>query len=69
MDVIVRRARSTGSSRGPDIYAISAPIVVGATQRVNDLCKTRGVVAAGEAFDAQDFWNSLSPEHLVVEIL
>jgi hypothetical protein len=68
MDVIVRR----GSEErrivvcGRDIYAISAPIVVEATQRVvNDLCKTRGVVAAGEAFDAQDFLNSLSPEHLV----
>ena len=72
MDVIVRRGSEERRmvARGRDIYAISAPIVVEATQRVvNDLCKTRGVVAAGEAFDAQDFLNSLSPEHLVVEIL
>jgi hypothetical protein len=72
MDVIVRRGSEERRivARGRDIYAISAPIVVEATQRVvNHLCKTPGVVAAGEAFDAQDFLNSLSPEHLVVEIL
>jgi saccharopine dehydrogenase-like NADP-dependent oxidoreductase len=72
MDVMVRRGSEERRivARGRDIYAISAPIVVEATRRVvNDLCKTRGVVAAGEAFDARDFLNSLSPEHLMVEIL
>jgi hypothetical protein len=72
MDVIVRRGSAEHRivARGRDIYAITAPIVVEATQRaVNGLCKTPGVVAAGEAFDAQDFLNSLSPEHLEVEIL
>jgi len=70
MDVIVRRGSERRIvARGRDIYAISAPIVVEATQRVvNDLCKTPGVVAAGEAFDARDFLNSLSPKHLVVKI-
>jgi hypothetical protein len=72
MDVVVRRGSAERRivARGRDIYAISAPIVVEATQRaVNGLYKAPGVVAAGEAFDARDFLNSLSPEHLVVEIL
>jgi saccharopine dehydrogenase-like NADP-dependent oxidoreductase len=70
MDVIVRRGSAVRRivARGRDIYAVSAPIVVEATQRtVNGLAKTSGVVAAGEAFDAQDFLNALSSEHLVVE--
>jgi hypothetical protein len=74
--VVVRRARARGSgerhivARGRDIYAVSAPIVVEATQRaVNNPGRIHGVVAAGEAFDARDFLNSLSPEYVVVEAL
>ncbi|MFL6428031.1 MAG: hypothetical protein ACJ71S_07290, partial [Acidobacteriaceae bacterium] len=52
-------------ARGRDIYAITAPIVVEATERVvSGLAKTTGVVAAGEAFDARDFLAALSPAHL-----
>jgi hypothetical protein len=68
MDVIVRRGRQERRvvARGRDIYAISAPIVVEATARiVMGSVKTRGVVAAGEAFDARDFLNSLAPQYLV----
>jgi len=55
--------------RGRDIYAISAPIVVEATHRVvSGLAKKTGVVAAGEAFAAQDFLTSLSPSHLSFEM-
>jgi hypothetical protein len=55
--------------RGRDIYAVSAPIVVEATHRiVSGLAKKSGVVAAGEAFDAQDFLMSLSPSHLSFEM-
>jgi len=55
--------------RGRDIYAISAPIVVEATHRVvSGLAKKTGVVAAGEAFAAQDFLTSLSPSHLSFEL-
>jgi len=72
MDVIVRKGRVARRivARGRDIYAVSAPIVVEATQRaVNNLGKKCGVVAAGEAFDAQEFLNALSPEHFVIEML
>ena len=72
MDVVVRRGSAERRivARGRDIYAVSAPIVVEATERtVNNPGKIHGVVAAGEAFDARDFLNSLSPEHVVVETL
>jgi len=71
MQAIVRRGgveRRT-VARGRDIYAIAAPIVVEATERVvNGLAKRTGVAAAGEAFDARDFLTSLSPERLCLEI-
>src|SRR3954453_7189963 len=60
-----RRARASGR----DIYAISAPLVVEATQRVlSDPAHPAGVFAAGEVFDAQDVLRSLSPEHLSLEL-
>jgi Saccharopine dehydrogenase NADP binding domain len=50
-------------ARGRDIYAVTAPIVVEATERVIDgRFKATGVVAAGEVFDAQDFLMSLRPD-------
>jgi Saccharopine dehydrogenase NADP binding domain len=56
-------------AHGRDIYAITAPIVVEAAQRiVSRLGETTGVVAAGEIFDARDFLQSLCPEHLLFEI-
>jgi hypothetical protein len=49
--------------------AITAPIVVEATERVaKGLAKPSGVVAAGEVFDARDFPWSLSPAHLAFEL-
>jgi hypothetical protein len=54
---------------GQDIYAISAPIVVEAADRVlSGLVKSSGVMAPGEAFDARDFLTCLSPA-LSLEIL
>ena len=48
-------------ARGRDIYAITAPLVVEATERVvNGRVGRAGVLAAGEAFDARDFLASLS---------
>jgi saccharopine dehydrogenase-like protein len=67
VDVIVRRGNEEhrATARGRDIYAVTAPIVVEATERILDHRITRaGVAAAGEIFDAQDFLNSLCPEHL-----
>ncbi len=56
-------------ARGQDIYAITAQIVVEATQRVINLrSREPGVFAAGEIFDARDFLNALCPAHLSVEI-
>jgi hypothetical protein len=56
-------------ARGRDIYAITAPIVVEAAQRVvTRPAGGAGVFAAGEIFDARDFLRSLCPAHLSVEI-
>ena len=71
MDAIARRGSETRRTvaHGRDIYAITAPIVVEATERVvKGSVKATGVVAAGEVFDARDFLRSLSPLHLSFEI-
>ena len=71
MDVIARKgdAERRAVARGRDIYAVSAPIVVEATQRVvRGGAQAIGVVAAGQAFDARDFLRSLCPAHLCFEI-
>ncbi|MFD5096826.1 saccharopine dehydrogenase family protein [Amycolatopsis thailandensis] len=64
VDVVVR---SGGEERrivaqGQDIYAITAPLVVEAVQRVLDgRTKATGVVSAGEVFDAAGFLAALAP--------
>ncbi|EME63464.1 saccharopine dehydrogenase family protein [Amycolatopsis decaplanina] len=64
VDVVVR---SGGGQRrivaqGQDIYAITAPLVVEAVQRVLDgRTKATGVVSAGAVFDAADFLAALAP--------
>jgi hypothetical protein len=71
MDVIVRKGNTErrALARGRDIYAVSAPIVVEAAERVvKGPAKTTGVRAAGEVFDARGFLSSLSPAHLTFEI-
>lgn len=71
MDVIVRKGNveRRAIARGCDIYAVSAPIVVEAMERVvKGLAKAIGVRAAGEVFDPRDFLRSLSPAHLSFEI-
>ncbi len=71
VDVIVRRGSEKRRivARGRDIYAITAPIVVEATERVvKGLAKKTGVVAAGEAFDARDFLRSLGPAGLSLDV-
>jgi hypothetical protein len=68
MDVIVRRGDEERRmvARGRDIYAVTAPIVVEAADRiVRGLARKQGVVAAGEAFDARDFLDALSPHVLL----
>jgi len=71
MEAIARRGHQErrAAAHGRDIYAISAPIVVEAANRVLDgLVKTTGVVAAGEAFAAEDFLRSLSRSQLSFEM-
>jgi len=71
VEVVVRlgseERRAVASGR--DIYAITAPLVVEATQRVVSMRgKAAGAVAAGQIFDARDFLRSLCPAHLSIEI-
>lgn len=62
-------AERRAAASGRDMYAITAPIVVEATTRILDgRFKGSGVAAAGELFDVRDFLESLSPEHLSLEI-
>lgn len=62
VEAVVRRrgAERRAVVRGRDIYAITAPIVVEALQRILDGQAGRaGVVTAGQAFDAIDFLKAL----------
>lgn len=57
----VRRASVTGR----DIYAVTAPLIVEAVQRLlRDPGEKSGVFAPGELFDAEQFLQSLAPQHL-----
>lgn len=64
------RVRRGGRTRralalGRDIYAVTAPLVVEAMQRIGDgRGKANGVIAPGQAFDARDFLESLPEVHL-----
>ena len=50
-------------ARGRDIYAITAPIVAEATERVLDgRCKRAGIGSTGEMFEAMGFLRALAPE-------
>jgi hypothetical protein len=65
--VDVRVCRSNRSSRaiasGRDIYAVTAPLLVEALQRILDgRARGNGALAAGQAFDARDFLGALASE-------
>lgn len=68
VEVVVRQGdeRRRAVARGQDIYAITAPLVVEAVERVLSGQFTPGVVSAGSAVDAGDFLRSL--RDLSVEI-
>jgi short subunit dehydrogenase-like uncharacterized protein len=58
----VRRA----AAHGQDIYAVTAPLVVEAVERIlNDSTTRGGVFAPGALFDAQDFLAALAPDILL----
>jgi short subunit dehydrogenase-like uncharacterized protein len=70
VDVIVRNGARTrrATARGRDIYAFTAPLVVEAAQRILDgAVRRRGVLAPGEIFDAPNFLQTLTPQHLTIE--
>ena len=71
LEVAVRRdgneRRALASGR--DIYAVTAPLVCEAAQRiVEGSVQPRGAFAPGEIFDAENFLQALSPEHLTFSL-
>ena len=55
-------------AHGRDIYAVTAPLLVEAMERVvSGRYSGAGVAATGAAFDARDFLRALAPEHLRLE--
>ena len=71
VDVLVRKDGRTrrATAQGRDIYAVSAPLIVEAMERVVDgRGRAGGAFAPGQAFDARDFLASLSPQHLTLAI-
>lgn len=72
VEVVVRKGADERRARacGQDIYAVSAPLVVEAVERmIRDAPLQPGAYSAGEAFDADDFLRSLDPEHLSYELV
>lgn len=67
MEVKARRGNEErrAMASGRDIYAVTAPIVVEAAERLiaGDMRAT-GTAAPGEIFDAEAFLRALSPEHI-----
>lgn len=64
VDVVVRKAGAErrASASGQDIYAVTAPLVAEALDRVlTGRTRTIGVAPAGEVFDAPDFLRALAP--------
>ncbi len=56
-------------ARGRDIYAVTAPLVCEAVQRIlGGEIRHAGAAAPGELFDAKDFLQALAPEHLTIEL-
>jgi hypothetical protein len=68
MDVVVRRGAEDRRLivRGRDIYAVSAPLVVEAMERiVAGRVSAAGVVAPGEVFDALNFLRALGADSAI----
>jgi hypothetical protein len=70
VDVVVRSGGTErrAVARGQDIYAITAPLVVEAVDRIlTGRTRTVGVASAGEIFDAPDFLRALTP-HISLDL-
>ena len=70
MEAKVRRGNEErrAIAAGRDIYAVTAPIVVEAAERIlaGDI-QVAGTAAPGKVFDAEAFLRALSPEHISLE--
>lgn len=69
IEVVAHRGQQTrrAIASGQDIYAVTAPLVVEAMERiVEGRCSTLGATTAGETFDAPDFLAALAQEHLLI---
>ncbi|MFE6286136.1 saccharopine dehydrogenase NADP-binding domain-containing protein [Streptomyces sp. NPDC057877] len=69
VDVVVRRGDDERhvAARGRDIYAVTAPLVVEAVDRIlTGRTRTVGVASAGAAFHAAEFLGALAP-HISLE--
>ena len=67
----VRKGNETrrALARGRDIYAVTAPLVCEALERILDAqAQGGGAFAPGEIFDAKTFLRALSPQHLTLEL-
>ncbi|UQX04571.1 saccharopine dehydrogenase NADP-binding domain-containing protein [Streptomyces sp. RerS4] len=70
VDVVIRSggAERRATASGQDIYAVTAPLVTEALERVlTGRTKTVGVASAGELFDAPDFLHALAP-HITLDL-
>ena len=69
VDVRVRRGNHAcrAIASGRDIYAVTAPLLVEALQRILDgRARGNGALAAGQAFDARDFLGALASEAIAL---
>lgn len=70
VDAVVRSggAERRATAGGQDIYAVTAPLVAEALERVlAGRIRVTGVASAGEIFDAQDFLHALVP-HIALHL-
>ena len=71
MEVKLRRGKEErrALAAGRDIYAVTAPIVVEAAERIlTEHPRVTGTATPGEIFDAEDFLRALSPEHIELKV-
>jgi uncharacterized protein YbjT (DUF2867 family) len=71
VEVIARHGREArrAIARGRDIYAVSAPIVCEAAQRIlGGEVRAVGAHSPGELFDANGFLQALTPNHLTFRV-
>ena len=69
MEVVARKGNTTRkiTAQGQDIYAVTAPLVVEAVNRIKaGAVQTKGVSTIGEIFNASEFLKSLDPDDISV---